>query len=78
MTQLLTIPIGTSGNLTVTEAAGVITVAAALALESNAVTINASVVGDASALLTALASTQTNTTLKMLLTEAAALAKIIP
>lgn len=76
--QLVTIPIGTAGNLTISETAGTITVAAALTLESNAVQVNVSLVGDASALLTVLAANQTNTTLKAILTEAAALAKILP
>jgi hypothetical protein len=60
---LLTLPIGTTGNLSITESAGTVTI---------------SFSENAAKLLTALATSQTNTTLKDVLSAIAAYATALP
>lgn len=77
-TTIVAMPLGTTGNLSVTESAGVLSVDLTEALLAGGIKAQLKLDIGASALFTAVAASTTNATLKAIMTEAAAIAAAIP
>jgi hypothetical protein len=78
MSTLVSQPLGTTGNVVVSESAGTITVDLKEAFASYGIAAELSVSVSSVAVVTALAAATSNATLKAILTEAGALLAVLP
>lgn len=77
-TQLLTLPIGSIGQIVISESGGVVSVAGNVALASNAIKAGFSLEGGIPALIKLAATNSSNPVMKTLLNEVATAAQLLP